>query len=40
MLTVRRMLWTEYSRLHNMLVRIVRRDAICCRFMSVPASGR
>lgn len=39
MLNVRRMLWTEYSRLHNMLIRIVRRDAICRRFMGVPGVG-
>ncbi len=39
MLAVRRMLWTEYSRLHNMLIRIVRRDVICRRFMSVPGVG-
>src|SRR5215813_15473842 len=39
MLKVRRMLWTEYSRLHNMLIRILRRDAICRRFMSVPGVG-
>ena len=39
MLQVRRMLWTEYSRLHNMLIRVVRRDAICRRFMSVPGVG-
>src|SRR5262245_24214408 len=39
MLAVRRMLWTEYCRLHNMLIRIVRRDAVCRRFMSVPGVG-
>ena len=39
MLTVRRMLWTEYSRLHNMLIRIVRRDVVCRRFLTVPGVG-
>jgi transposase len=39
MLAVRRMLWTEYCRLHNMLVKVVRRDAVCRRFMSVPGVG-
>jgi transposase len=39
MLAVRRMLWTEYCRLHNMLIRTVRRDAVCRRFMSVPGVG-
>jgi transposase len=39
MLGVRRMLWTEFTRLHNMLIRIVRRDAVCRRFMTVPGVG-
>jgi transposase len=39
MLAVRRMLWTEYCRLHNMLIRFVRRDAVCRRLMSVPGVG-
>jgi len=39
MLAVRRMLWAEYSRLHNMLVRIVRHDPICRRFTTVPGVG-
>lgn len=39
MLTVRRMLWTEYSRLHNMLIRIVRRDVVCRRFLTVQGVG-
>jgi transposase len=33
------MLWTEYCRLHNMLVRFVRRDIVCRRLMSVPGVG-
>ncbi len=39
MLTVRRAIWTEYKRLHNALVRVVRQDAVCRRFMTIPGVG-
>jgi hypothetical protein len=45
MLTVRRMLWTEYCRLHNMLIRIIRRDVVLPPFndraaaLTFPAAG-
>jgi transposase len=39
MLTVRRAVWTEYKRLHNALVRVVRQDAVCRRFTTIPGVG-
>ena len=39
MLTVRRAIWTEYKRLHNALVRVVRQDAVCRRFTTIPGVG-
>ncbi len=39
MLRVRAVLWVEYCELHRLLVKIVARDAICRRFLSVPGVG-
>ena len=39
MWTVRRAVWTEYKRLHNALVRVVRQDAVCRRFTTIPGVG-
>ncbi len=39
MLTVRRTVWSEYKRLHNALVRVVRQDAVCRRFTTIPGVG-
>jgi len=39
MLAVRRAVWTEYKRLHNALVRVVRQDAVCRRFATIPGVG-
>jgi transposase len=38
-LAVRGALLNEYKRLHNMLVRIVRQDAVCRRLMTIPGVG-
>lgn len=39
MLRVRRMLWDECLKLHALLVKTVREDPICRRFMTVPGVG-
>lgn len=39
MLGVRRMLWAEYVKLHNALLRFVRGDEVCRRLMTVPGVG-
>ncbi len=39
MLSVRRAVWGEYKRLHNALVRVVRQDAVCRRFTTIPGVG-
>jgi transposase len=39
MLQARRSLRIEYARLHRMLLQIVRADAVCRRFMTVPGVG-
>jgi transposase len=39
MLSVRRAVWAEYKRLHNALVRVVRQDAVCRRFTTIPGVG-
>lgn len=39
MLQVRRMLWAEVLKLHALVVRVVRDDPVCRRFMTVPGVG-
>jgi transposase len=39
MLSVRRVVWAEYKRLHNALVRVVRQDEVCLRFTKIPGVG-
>jgi transposase len=39
MLLARSSLRTEYAKLHRMLLRIVRADAVCRRFMTAPGVG-
>lgn len=39
LLKVRAVLWTEYCALHKLLVKIVSRDEVCRRFLSVPGVG-
>ena len=39
MLAVRKAVWAEYKRLHNALVRVVRQDAVCRRFTTIPGVG-
>jgi transposase len=39
MLSVRRAVWAEYKRLRNALVRVVRQDAVCQRFATIPGAG-
>lgn len=39
MLQVRRMLWAEVLKLHALVIRTVRDDPICRRFMTVPGVG-
>ena len=38
-LRARAALWSEYTKLHALLVRIVGRDELCRRFMAVPGVG-
>ena len=38
-LRARAALWSEYSKLHALLVRTVGRDELCQRFMAVPGVG-
>jgi transposase len=40
MLTARAALWTEYCRLHDLVVRFVAGNELCRRFMAIPASVR
>ena len=39
MLTARAVLWTEYSKLHKLVVRFVARHEVCRRFMEIPGVG-
>jgi transposase len=39
MLVARAALWAQYTRLHQLVVRIVARDALCRRFMQAPGVG-
>lgn len=39
MLQARAALWTEYQRLHRLLVQVAGRDPVCRRFMGVPGVG-
>lgn len=39
MLRARAALWTEYLRLHQLVVHIVSRDEVCRRFMGIPGVG-
>ena len=39
MLTARAVLWRQYLKLHNLVVRVVARDELCRRFMSIPGVG-
>jgi transposase len=39
MLNARAALWTEYKRLHGLLVRITAHDPVCARFMAIPGVG-
>lgn len=39
LLAVRRAVWSEYKRLHNALVRVVGRDAVCRRVTTIPGVG-
>jgi transposase len=39
MLRARAALWQEYLRLHRVVVRIVRQDELCQRFMGIPGVG-
>ena len=32
-------LWTEYKRLHTLLVQVVGRDELCRRFCGIPGVG-
>ncbi len=39
MLAIRKAVWAEYKRLHYALVRVVRQDAVCRRFTTIPGVG-
>ena len=39
MLTARAVLWRQYLKLHNLVVRLVARDELCRRFMAIPGVG-
>ena len=39
MLTARAMLWTQYCRLHDLVVRFVACNELCRRFMQIPGVG-
>jgi len=38
MLSARAVLWKEYCRLHNLVVKFVARNELCRRFMAIPGS--
>ncbi len=39
MLTIRRVMRQEFTRLHKMLLDVVRRDPVCRRLMTAPGVG-
>jgi len=39
MLVVRAVMWQQYLALHRLLVRVVRADEVCRRFMTIPGVG-
>ncbi len=39
MLTARAALWTQYTKLHALVVRFVATDEVCSRFMEIPGVG-
>lgn len=39
MLEVRAVMWLQYTRLHRLVVRAVRADEVCRRFMAIPGVG-
>jgi len=39
MLTARAVMWRQYLKLHNLVVRLVARDELCRRFMAIPGSA-
>ena len=39
MLVVRATMWQQYLQLHRLLVRVVRADEVCQRFMTIPGVG-
>lgn len=39
MLVVRAVMWQQYLALHRLLVRVVRADEVCRRFMAIPGVG-
>lgn len=39
MLSARAALWTQYCRLHDLVVKIVARSELCRRFMAIPGVG-
>lgn len=39
MLEVRAAMWLQYTRLHRLVVKVVRADEVCRRFMAIPGVG-
>jgi len=39
MLEVRAVMWEQYTRLHRLVVKVVRADEVCRRFMTIPGVG-
>ena len=39
MLRARAALWTEFTRLHQLLVQVTLKDEVCARFMEIPGVG-
>jgi len=39
MLEVRASMWMQYTKLHRLVIRVVRADEVCRRFMAIPGVG-
>ena len=39
MLEVRAVMWLQYTRLHRLVIKVVRADEVCRRFMAIPGVG-
>jgi transposase len=39
MLEVRAAMWLQYTKLHRLVIRVVRADEVCRRFMAIPGVG-